>query len=59
MALSDYGERSGGSGWLDAVLYDNAPPIEDVLLDGHKHLEIHNPEVKAVRDTSLDRSWIS
>jgi len=26
-------ERSGGSFWLDAVLYDSAPPKADALLD--------------------------
>jgi len=25
---------AGGSAWLDAVLYDEAPPRTDVLLDG-------------------------
>jgi len=27
-------ERSGGSFWLDAVLYDSAPLEADALLDG-------------------------
>jgi len=26
--------RSGGSGWLDVVLYDWSPPQPDILLDG-------------------------
>jgi len=48
--VSDQWMGAGGSAWLDAVLYDAAPPNADILLDGDPlraqavgtHTEIHD-----------------
>jgi len=32
--MSNQWMSAGGSAWLDAVLYDDAPPKADILLDG-------------------------
>ena len=46
-------ERFGGSFWLDAVLYDSAPPKADALLDSAPDEE-HDllDEATARRDAS-------
>jgi len=43
-------ERFGGSFWLDAVLYDSAPPKPDALLDSAPHEEHDLLEATARRD---------
>jgi len=43
-------ERSGGSFWLDAMLYDSAPPKADALLDGASHRENALPADMAGQD---------
>jgi len=45
-------ERSGGSFWLDAVLYDSAPPKADALLDSAPHEGMTCFEATAPRDAS-------
>jgi len=45
-------ERSGGSFWLDAVLYDSAPPKADALLDSAPHEDTTCFEATARRNAS-------
>jgi hypothetical protein len=44
--MSDQWMRSGGSAWLDAMLYDHEEPEFDVLLSGDS-----SPQHVAVADT--------
>jgi len=43
-------ERFGGSFWLDAVLYDSAPPKADALLDSASYEVMTHFEPRAQRD---------
>ncbi len=51
--MSDQWMGAGGSAWLDAVLYDDAPPKADILLDGHPfgaQMNATNTELHDARD---------
>jgi hypothetical protein len=58
LVMSDDADRSGGSAWLDALLYDAARPRKDILLDGRSYQE-QADAADAPSPDALDRSVTS